>query len=388
MTVNEQVPPRYESLSRLDWWDYKRIKVARAIVCGCGALGNEVIKNLALIGWGETILVDMDYVEAGNLSRSVLFTAESVGSPKTTAAAQGMKNTNPDCRVVGLNGRLQEEVGLDLVREADIVFGCLDNVEARLELSLLCAEADTLYLDGGLTPWEGVVSAFRPFEQDVCFSCGIGIHEMRDITLRKSCSMFAQRVQASEGVPTTPITSSVTGALMVQEGLRYLFRDTFVERWGQGLLPGQSLRYHSGKSTIDKYSLPRNFDCRYHPEKSNTRFLRFNADMKWEEFEAVIEQTLGPAVNFYFPVNLFYRDIGSVRHIKPASFAGELTDSSQWKPVSQIPLNSGWRVPEMLLSLGLPDGGRFYAFAQEEGEIKKVSVLIKPVLWDQLGLKE
>ena len=49
---------------------------------GAGALGNEVMKNLALVGVGTTYLIDLDVVEPSNLSRSVLFRAEDAGKPK------------------------------------------------------------------------------------------------------------------------------------------------------------------------------------------------------------------------------------------------------------------------------------------------------------------
>lgn len=59
----------------------ERIRNARFMVVGCGALGNEVLKNLALFGAEHIVLVDFDEVEAGNLSRSVLL---HVRMPKAT----------------------------------------------------------------------------------------------------------------------------------------------------------------------------------------------------------------------------------------------------------------------------------------------------------------
>jgi adenylyltransferase/sulfurtransferase len=34
---------------------------------GCGALGNEVLKNLVLLGVEHIVVIDFDVVEAGNL---------------------------------------------------------------------------------------------------------------------------------------------------------------------------------------------------------------------------------------------------------------------------------------------------------------------------------
>ena len=46
---------------------------ANVLVIGAGALGNEVIKNLALMGVGNIFIIDFDKIEAANLSCSVLF---------------------------------------------------------------------------------------------------------------------------------------------------------------------------------------------------------------------------------------------------------------------------------------------------------------------------
>ena len=45
------------------------IQSARVMVVGCGALGNEVLKNLVLMGVEHIVAVDFDVVEMGNLSR-------------------------------------------------------------------------------------------------------------------------------------------------------------------------------------------------------------------------------------------------------------------------------------------------------------------------------
>jgi len=57
----------------ISWWDREKVQNAKVMVIGAGALGNEVIKNLALMGIGHIFIVDFDKIEAANLSRSVLF---------------------------------------------------------------------------------------------------------------------------------------------------------------------------------------------------------------------------------------------------------------------------------------------------------------------------
>ena len=57
----------------LSWFKMEKVKNARILVAGAGALGNEVIKNLALFGVGHIFVVDFDRIEISNLTRSILF---------------------------------------------------------------------------------------------------------------------------------------------------------------------------------------------------------------------------------------------------------------------------------------------------------------------------
>lgn len=125
---------------KLSWWKRHKVSGARVMVVGCGALGNEVAKNLALFGVGHLWLVDFDRVEYSNLTRSVLFTQEDAGEAchKVHAAAHAIKRLNPHVEVTPLVADICTEVGLGLIRRMDAVVGCLDNRKARYMLNL-CA---------------------------------------------------------------------------------------------------------------------------------------------------------------------------------------------------------------------------------------------------------
>lgn len=57
----------------LSWFKKDKVKNAKVLVAGAGALGNEVVKDLALFGVGHIYVVDFDQIEISNLTRSVLF---------------------------------------------------------------------------------------------------------------------------------------------------------------------------------------------------------------------------------------------------------------------------------------------------------------------------
>ena len=86
----EMEEDRFQRFRLIGWWDQSKIKNAKVLVVGAGALGNEIIKNLALLGVGNVLVADMDTIENSNLSRSVLYRSGDNGCSKAkTAAASG-----------------------------------------------------------------------------------------------------------------------------------------------------------------------------------------------------------------------------------------------------------------------------------------------------------
>ena len=163
---------RYSRLKLIGWWEQEKIAGAKILVVGAGALGNEVLKNLCLLGMGTIYIIDFDEVQESNLTRSVLFRSRHEGQPKATVIAEMASDLNPDCKLIPIQGNVLTDIGVGLIREMDVVIGCLDNREARLWVNRMCWKANTPWIDGGIQEINGVTKVFIPGDGP-CYECGM-----------------------------------------------------------------------------------------------------------------------------------------------------------------------------------------------------------------------
>ncbi len=212
---------RYSRLRLIGWWDQRRLAASRVVVVGAGALGNEILKNLALVGVGRIAVIDMDRVEITNLSRSVLFRASDAGEYKAEAAARAVRAMNPDCRCLAVVANAAYDVGLGLFRWADLIIGGLDNREARLAVNRAAWQAGRPWIDGAIERLQGTARVFAPPEGP-CYECTMGPADWEMLERRRSCALLRRDEMAEGKVPTTPTASSIIAGVQCQEALKLL----------------------------------------------------------------------------------------------------------------------------------------------------------------------
>ena len=203
------------------WWEQDKLAAAKVLVVGAGALGNEVLKNLALLGVGRVYVADFDRIEESNLTRSVLFRHKDCGRSKAEAAAEAIRDINPDTKVVPMLANIMTDVGLGLFRDVDVVIGCLDNREARLWVNRQCWKVNTPWIDGGIQEINGVVKVFAP-PDSACYECAMTENDYRLINLRYSCPLLRREDMLAGKVPTAPTISSIIAGMQVQEALKLI----------------------------------------------------------------------------------------------------------------------------------------------------------------------
>ena len=226
--MSEQVGKKQwgqEVFSLLSWFRFDKVSDARVMVVGAGALGNEVLKNLALFGVGHIVVVDFDTIEYSNLTRSILFRESDadIGLFKADVAAQRVREINRNIQIIPIVGRLDSDVGLGLYRAMDVVIGCLDSRLARLQLNRQCIRAGVPWVDGSIENLEGIVRVYRKGVN--CYECELPEHSKNLLFHRMSCADVAHRNTSVGRVPTTPVIASVIGAVQTQEAMKIIHED-------------------------------------------------------------------------------------------------------------------------------------------------------------------
>ncbi|MHC5036531.1 MAG: HesA/MoeB/ThiF family protein [Planctomycetota bacterium] len=279
---------RYARLRLISWWDQERLASATFLVAGIGALGNELCKNLAMVGAGTLVIVDFDTVEISNLSRAVLFRPGDAGRSKAEVAAERIRELNPDVRVISLHADVMGELGLGWIREADIVLGALDNREARLGLNRYARRLQTPWIDGGIQEIAGQVRVFHP--AGACYECGMNASDYAQLNLRYSCPGLPRADIEAGKVPTTPTVSSIIAGLQVQEALKIL----------HGLRPegSQALLFNGTTNLFYTSDLVPREDCLSHEIYPEPRSLPFTSreTSATELLTAVASETGGSPV--------------------------------------------------------------------------------------------
>lgn len=232
IVITDPGSDRYHTFGYISWWDQEVVRNATVLVVGAGALGNEVLKNLALMGIGNILIADFDTIEDSNLSRSVLFRASDRGRRKAEAAAAGVKALNPDIKVKAWHGDINFEMGLGVFRHVDAVVGCLDNREARLSLNRFSWATGRPWVDGAIQELMGIVRLFWP-GKGACYECTLTDLDYQIINLRYSCPLLARENILQGKVPTTPTSASIVAAFQTQEALKLIH--------GMEVQPGKAL---------------------------------------------------------------------------------------------------------------------------------------------------
>ena len=285
ITDADLVEDRFSRFGLIEWWDQEKLRASKILVVGAGALGNEILKNLALLGVGHVLVVDLDIIDLSNLSRSVLFRPGDVGRQKAEVAAARTRDIYSDCKVVPLSGNVMHDIGLGVFGWADVVIGALDNREARLWINRAAWKMNRPWIDGAIEGINGVARVFLPGTSP-CYECTLGDVDWKILERRMSCKLLTREDVERGKTPTTPTTSAVIAGIQVQEAVKLLH--------GLPVLGGKGFVFEGMNHTSYVVQYTPNADCLSHEVYEHlTAWPKTSGETTLAQLHAYAQRQLG-----------------------------------------------------------------------------------------------
>jgi sulfur-carrier protein adenylyltransferase/sulfurtransferase len=156
----------------------KKLLNAKVLCIGAGGLGCPISLYLAAAGIGTIGLADVDVVSPSNLQRQILFGVKQVGQDKVRAAADRLKELNPDVNIIQHKTVVNASNVMDLIADYDYIIDGTDNFPTRYCVGDACVLLKKPNIYGSIFRFEGMVTVFAPHlknpdtgEAGPCYRC-------------------------------------------------------------------------------------------------------------------------------------------------------------------------------------------------------------------------
>jgi adenylyltransferase/sulfurtransferase len=146
------------------------LRSKRVVVVGLGATGSVQAAWLARAGVGHLTLIDRDLVELSNLQRQILYGEADLGRLKAEAAADRLRETNPEPEYAAVVADLTSGNARELLKGFDLILDGSDNFEARFLINDIAILTGTPWIYVGAIGAEGVAWPLNP-PRTPCLRC-------------------------------------------------------------------------------------------------------------------------------------------------------------------------------------------------------------------------
>ncbi|KAK2665392.1 hypothetical protein Ddye_003966 [Dipteronia dyeriana] len=147
------------------------IKGAKVLMVGAGGIGCELLKTLALSGFQDIHIIDMDTIEVSNLNRQFLFRQSHVGQSKAKVARDAVLKFRPHMSITPHHANVRDsDFNVEFFKQFNVVLNGLDNLDARRHVNRLCLAADVPLVESGTTGFLGQVTVHVKGKTE-CYEC-------------------------------------------------------------------------------------------------------------------------------------------------------------------------------------------------------------------------
>ncbi len=229
---------------------FDRLRRAHVCLFGVGGVGGACAEALVRAGIGKLTLVDPDTVAVSNLNRQLVATQETLGLPKTEAAAIHLHSIDPDCTILERRTFYLPENAADFdFAQYDYVLDAIDTVSAKLSIIEECKKVGTPVLcamgTGNKLTAEGLTVTYIE-KTHTCPLAAVMRRELKKRGIQRVKVVYspvppikpAPDPTAGKKQPPASISfvPPVCGYLMAGEVVRDLLRETETENEGSDRL--------------------------------------------------------------------------------------------------------------------------------------------------------
>lgn len=251
---------RFDRQQLIESWDQETLRQKHVLVVGAGTTGNEVIKNLALLGVGRLTVVDFDLVEEVNLSRCVLFRPEDVGQPKALVASSRARDLYPQLEARGILGDVVHDIGLLDYLEFACVVLTVDNLEARMWVNRACWRTRRPLVETGIGGLNGNVFVAVP-PTTSCIECMWAATDYSRLAERLSCSREGL-VETDRKIAMVITTAAIVAGVACQDVVA-LLQPRVLSRQPLG---GRLTTYYGASTSLAHWGIPPKVNCLGHQD--------------------------------------------------------------------------------------------------------------------------
>jgi molybdopterin-synthase adenylyltransferase len=174
----EQADPALARYNRQMLWQpigvegQKKLRAAKVLLVGCGALGTTLANLLARAGVGHLTIADRDYIEVTNLQRQVLFDHDDIEQnlPKAVAAQKKLARINPDITVEAVVADVNHTNIEQFAAGKDLLLDGTDNFETRFLINDVSVKHKVPWIYGAVISAMGLAMTILP-EETPCLRC-------------------------------------------------------------------------------------------------------------------------------------------------------------------------------------------------------------------------
>lgn len=224
----------------------------KALLIGAGAIGNYAALNLSLIGVGKIDILDGDIIKDHNLNRQFAF-YDRVKKDKAKVLSERIKEFNPAIKSDYFVKMLDLGDGDIFSKNTpdekyDLVFGCVDNLEARKIINQFCVQNSIPLVDGATDALKGQIAVYDTRKKR-CLDCQFDYDSRIEQRNERRKNWIQQNSNSCIDTtnPSVVIPNIIIGSAMVGEGLRVLY-----DRYKQKPLEGYFKYNSNGSDRISK----------------------------------------------------------------------------------------------------------------------------------------